>query len=59
MRCTECGLERGRLMDRRMIQDELGVSRAVAEGLMRQVRKVTFPGVRRVFVLRRDVEKLL
>ena len=57
MRCPECGLESGKLMDMRALQEELGVKRAVAERIMRSLRKVCIG--RRVFVKRRDVEELL
>lgn len=37
-----------RLMTARQIQEELGVTRATAEAVMRQLRKVRFPSSRRV-----------
>lgn len=49
----------GRLMDIPTITRELGVSRAVAEKLVRQLPKVTIPEVRKVYVRRADVESLL
>lgn len=41
------------LLDAKDLQAELGVSRAVAEKVMRQLPVVTFPDVRKVYV-RRD-----
>jgi hypothetical protein len=46
-------------MDCRAIMAELGVKRATAEAIMRQIPKVQLPGLRKVFVYRRDVEQLL
>ena len=39
--------------------DELGVKRAVAEAIMRQLPKIKIEGVRKVFVRRADVERYL
>jgi hypothetical protein len=47
----------GRLMDRKRIAAELGVTNATAENLMRQLPKVQIG--RRVFVLRKDVDAYL
>jgi hypothetical protein len=41
------------LLDAKDLQAELGVTRAVAEKVMRQLPVVTFPDVRKVYV-RRD-----
>jgi hypothetical protein len=41
------------LLDAKDVQAELGVTRAVAEKVMRQLPIVTFPDVRKVYV-RRD-----
>ena len=41
------------LLDAKALQAELGVTRAVAEKVMRQLPIVTFPDVRKVYV-RRD-----
>jgi hypothetical protein len=41
------------LLDAKNVQTELGVTRAVAEKVMRQLPIVTFPDVRKVYV-RRD-----
>lgn len=46
-----------------MISEELGVSMNVARGIFRVVARedgvVRFPGLRRVFVRREDVERLI
>ena len=47
------------LMSCRQIREELGVTRAIAEAVMRQLEKVRFPGSRRVYVRRRDVGRLI
>lgn len=41
------------LLDAKDLMAELGVTRAVAEKVMRQLPVVTFPGIRKVYV-RRD-----
>ena len=41
------------------IQEELHVTRAAAESVMRQVDKIRFPGSRRVYVRRDDVHRLI
>jgi len=46
-------------MDMRMISEELGVSPAAAEKIMRQVEKIHVPGLRKVYVRRVDVLDLL
>jgi hypothetical protein len=47
------------LLDAKRLQAELGVTRAVAEKVMRQLPIVTFPGVRKVYVRREDVARLI
>jgi len=48
-----------RLLDARHLAAELGVSRASAEAIMRRLPKVEIDGLRKVFVKRSDVERLL
>jgi len=48
-----------RLIDQRGIVDELGVTRAAAEKIMRLVPKVHVTGLRKVYVKRDDVLHLL
>ena len=47
------------LIDCRGLQDELGVKRAAALAIMEKLPKVRMEGVRKVWVKRADVEKLL
>ena len=47
------------LLDCRRIMAETGLTRSVAEALMRQLPKVTVPNVRKVYVRRSDVLALL
>jgi hypothetical protein len=47
------------LLDAKALQGELGVTRAAAEAVMRQVPTVQVPGLRKVYVRRPDVEQLL
>ena len=47
------------LLDAKALQAELGVTRAVAEKVMRQLPIVTFPNVRKVYVRRDDVRRLI
>ena len=47
------------LLDAKALQAELGVTRAVAEKVMRQLPVVTFPDVRKVYVRRSDVARLI
>jgi hypothetical protein len=47
------------LLDCAGLVRELGVTRAAAEAIMRQVDKVEFPGLRKVYVLREDVRRLI
>ncbi len=46
-------------MDCRAIMAETGFKRAAAEAIMRHLPKVQIPGVRKVYVKRRDVERYL
>jgi hypothetical protein len=48
-----------RLIDQRGIVDELGVTRAAAEKIMRLIPKVHVAGLRKVYVKRDDVLRLL
>lgn len=48
-----------RLIDQRGIADELGVTRAAAERIMQQVPKVHVPGLRKVYVKRDDVVRMI
>jgi hypothetical protein len=47
------------LLDAKKLQAELGITRAVAEKLMRQLPLVVFEDVRKVYVRRTDVEALI
>lgn len=47
------------LLDCRALMAELGVKRATAEAIMRQLPKITVEGHRRVFVKRSDVQRYL
>jgi hypothetical protein len=47
------------LLDVRRLREELHVSRASAEAIMRVVPTVVIPGLRKSFCRRRDVERLL
>jgi hypothetical protein len=47
------------LLDCRALRDELGVSRAAAEAIMRQLPSVHVEGLRKVFVWRSDVAAYL
>lgn len=47
------------LIDCRGIMDELGVKRAAAEAIMRQLPKIRLDGVRKVYVQKADVERYL
>ena len=47
------------LITSRQIQEELGVTKATAEAVMRQLGKIRFPGSRRVYVRREDVKRLI
>jgi hypothetical protein len=47
------------LLDAKGIQEELGVTRAAAEAIMRQLPTVTFDGLRKTYVRRSDVIALI
>jgi hypothetical protein len=47
------------LLDCKALQAELGVKRATAEAVMRQVPIVQLPELRKIYVRRSDVAKLL
>jgi hypothetical protein len=47
------------LLDAKHLAAELGVTRASAEAIMRRLPKVEIEGLRKVFVKRGDVERLL
>jgi hypothetical protein len=47
------------LLDAKALQVELGVTRASAEKIMQVLPIVQIPGLRKVFVRRPDVERLL
>ena len=47
------------LLDAKALQAELGVTRAAAEAIIRQLPVVQVPGLRKVYVRRPDVEQLL
>jgi hypothetical protein len=47
------------LLDVRALRAELGVSRAAAEAIMRRLPVVQFEGLRKVYVRRDDVRRLL
>jgi hypothetical protein len=47
------------LLDAKRLAVELGVTRAAAEAIMRRLPKVEIEGLRKVFVKRADVERLL
>jgi hypothetical protein len=48
-----------KLIDNAGLQRELGIKRAAADAIMQRVPKVTIPGVKKTYVRRRDVERLL
>jgi hypothetical protein len=56
--CPTCG-RGGLLLDCRAIMDELGVTRATAEAIMRKLPKVHPDGIRKVYVRRDDLERYL
>lgn len=47
------------LLDAKALQAELGITRAAAEAIMRQIPTVTFEGLRKNFVKRSDVIALI
>jgi uncharacterized protein YjiS (DUF1127 family) len=48
-----------RLMSTRQIMDELGVTRAKAEAIIRRIPKQEIPGCRALLVRRDDVQRVL
>ncbi len=48
-----------RLIDQRGIAEELGVTRAAAEKIMRLIPKIHVAGLRKVYVKREDVLRLI
>jgi len=58
--CPECGGElAGELVDNAAIRRWLGVTEAAAEAMMRRVPKVNVPDLRKVYVRRRELERLI
>jgi biotin operon repressor len=47
------------LLDAKHLASELGITRAAAEKIMRQLPKVEIPDLRKVYVTRASVERLL
>lgn len=47
------------LLDCAKLARELGITRAAAEAIMRQLPKIQPPGLRKTYVRRPDVERLL
>lgn len=47
------------LLDERALGEELGVKENVVRTIMRRLPTVTIPGVRKTYVRREDVERLL
>jgi hypothetical protein len=47
------------LLDAKRLQGELGVTRAAAEAIMRQLPIVQLPGLRKTYVRRDDLAQLL
>jgi hypothetical protein len=47
------------LLDAKALRAELGVTRAAAEAIMRLLPIVQIPGLRKVYVRRQDVRRLL
>ena len=47
------------LLDAKRLAAELGITRSSAEAIMRRLPKVEIEGLRKVFVKRSDVERLL
>jgi hypothetical protein len=48
-----------RLLDCRRLREELGVTRAAAEAIMRSLPVIEPPGLRKVYVRRSDVQQFL
>jgi hypothetical protein len=47
------------LLDAKALRSELGVTRAAAEAIMRQVPSVVIPGLRKAYCRRSDVAALI
>jgi hypothetical protein len=47
------------LLDSKALQRELGITRAASEAIMRHLPTVQLPELRKVYVRRADVERLL
>jgi hypothetical protein len=47
------------LLDCKALRVELGISRAAAEAIMRQLPVVSFDGLRKIYVRRVDVARLI
>ncbi len=47
------------LLDAKKLQAELGITRAAAEAIMRQIPIVTVEGLRKTYVRREDVRRYL
>ncbi len=59
-RCPGCGRElAGELVDNAAIRRWLGVTEAAADAMMRRVPKVNLPDLRKVYVRRRELERLI
>lgn len=58
--CPGCGRElAGELVDNAAIRRWLGVTEAAADAMMRRVPKVNVPDLRKVYVRRRELERLI
>lgn len=58
--CPDCGGElAGELVDNAAIRRWLGVTESAAEAMMRRVPKVNLPDLRKVYVRRRELERLI
>ena len=58
--CPDCGGElAGELVDNAAIRRWLGVTEAAADAMMRRVPKVNLPDLRKVYVRRRELERLI
>ena len=57
--CVVTGASLPELLDRKRLGEELGIGRAVVEAIFRNAPVVEIPGVRKVYVRRPDVERLL
>jgi hypothetical protein len=58
--CPGCGRElAGELVDNAAIRRWLGVTEAAADAMMRRVPKVNLPDLRKVYVRRRELERLI